>query len=298
MRMMSSIYRLLALAVVLLYGCQELPRYFASDEPLAKVGDRELTLSEVAASLPEGVSGNDSAAYAKVYIDRWVRKQLKLNEAEQLFSASGADIDRMVEEYRQALLIRKLEQHYVDRLVDTTFTDGQIATYYTEHQQDFRLDHTVVKGRVVRFPKSYRQQRRLRELMESTRERDQQDFRDICLKNEFELTDFDERWVAYSDFLSLLPTVRKQSYEGLLNNRKVQQMSDQASHYYFMIEQVRRPGEPTPIEQLRPTIRRILFNQRQQQLIRDHEAELYEAALLEGTVELYEATAGEAKDQE
>lgn len=278
----------MAVCVFLLQACQELPRYFASDTPLATVGDRELKLSEVAASLPEGVSGSDSAAYAKVYIDRWVRKQLKLNEAEQLFSASEADIDRMVEEYRQALLIRKLEQYYVDRLVDTTFTDGQIATYYTEHQQDFRLDHTVVKGRVVRFPKNYRQQRRLRELMEGKRERDRQDFKDICLKNEFELTDFDERWVAYSDFLSLLPTVRKQSYEGLLSDRKVQQMSDQSSNYYFVIDQVRRPGEPIPIEQLRPTIRRILFNQRQQQLIRDHEAELYEVALLEGNVRLYE----------
>jgi len=45
------------------------------------------------------------------YIDRWVVKQLKLKEAEVLFSSSADDIDRMVEEYRQALLIRKLDQY-------------------------------------------------------------------------------------------------------------------------------------------------------------------------------------------
>ena len=36
-----------------------------------------------------------------------------------LFSSAAEDIEKMVEEYRQALLIRQLDQHYVDRLVDT-----------------------------------------------------------------------------------------------------------------------------------------------------------------------------------
>lgn len=45
----------------------------------------------------------------------------------------------MVEEYRQALLIRKLDQHYVDRSIDTTFTENEIAAYYNAHKADFRL---------------------------------------------------------------------------------------------------------------------------------------------------------------
>lgn len=62
----------------------------------------------------------------KVYIDRWVLKQLKLQEAETLFSSSAGDIDKMVEEYRQALLIRQLDQHYVDRSIDTVFTADEL----------------------------------------------------------------------------------------------------------------------------------------------------------------------------
>lgn len=282
-----SIHILLLCCLVLLTACQELPRYFSSEKPLASVGERELTVSELATSLPQGLSAADSAAYAKVYIDRWVRKQLKLNEAEQLFSASEADIDRMVEEYRQALLIRKLEQFYIDRQVDTTFTEEQIAAYYAEHQTDFRLDHTLVKGCVVRLPKSYRQTRRLRELMASTRERDRQDFRDLCLKNEFELNQFENGWVEYTDFLSLLPIVQKNSYDGLLQSRAVQEMTDGHALFYFTIDQVCRKGEPTPLEVVQPTIRRILFNRRQQELIRDHEEGLYRQAVESGEVKLY-----------
>ena len=89
-------------------GCQELPGYFASDTTLARAGGSELKMRDVESVVPKGVTGEDSAAFMKVYIDRWVRKQLKLQEAEILFSASADDIDKMVEEYRQALLIRSI----------------------------------------------------------------------------------------------------------------------------------------------------------------------------------------------
>lgn len=289
-----SRYVMTVMAVLFLAGCRELPRYFVGEKPVARVGEKELALHDVAQSLPEGLSSADSAAYAKVYVDRWVRKQLKLMEAEQLFSSSVADIDRMVEEYRQSLLIRKLDQFYVDRLVDTTFTEEEIAAYYTEHASDFKLDRTIVKGRVVRVPKGYRQTRRLKELLVAKSEARMQDFRDICLKNEFEMNDYADSWIDYADFLSLLPTVRSQSYTSLLTKQGVQEMVDQHYHYYFFIDAVRRVGDAVPLEQLRSTIRRVLFNQRQQQVVRDHEQALYEQSMATGGIRLYEEESSDA----
>ena len=85
-------------ATLFLAGCQELPGYFASDTTLARAGGSELKMRDVESVVPKGVTGEDSAAFMKVYVDRWVRKQLKLQEAEILFSASADDIDKMVEE--------------------------------------------------------------------------------------------------------------------------------------------------------------------------------------------------------
>ena len=193
-------------ATLFLAGCQELPGYFASDTTLARAGGSELKMRDVESVVPKGVTGEDSAAFMKVYVDRWVRKQLKLQEAEILFSASADDIDKMVEEYRQALLIRKLDQHYVDRSIDTTFTENEIAAYYNAHKADFRLDRTLVKGRIVQFGEGYRRARKLRELMGAKSEARQQDFRDICAKNDFTVTDFSDQWVDFPEFLSFLPT--------------------------------------------------------------------------------------------
>ena len=222
-----------------------------------------------------------------MYVDRWVRKQLKLQEAEILFSESAGDIDRMVEEYRQALLIRKLDQHYVDRSVDTVFTDDEIAAYYNAHKADFRLDRPIVKGRIVRFGEGYRQAAKLKSLMASGSAAQQQDFSDLCAKNDFAVNDFREQWIDFPEFLSYLPTLRSQNYDAMLATTAVQEMRDSHSQYYFQIDEVRREGEPIPLERLRPTIRRILFNRRQGEVIRRHEEELFDRASENGEVSVY-----------
>ncbi|WP_419510864.1 hypothetical protein [Alistipes sp.] len=285
-------------AALFLAGCQELPGYFASDTTLARAGGNELRMRDVESVVPKGVTGEDSAAFMKVYVGRWVRKQLKLQEAEILFSSSADDIDKMVEEYRQALLIRKLDQHYVDRSIDTTFTDSEITAYYNAHKADFRLDRTLVKGRIVQFGEGYRQARKLRELMGAKSEAQQQDFRDICAKNDFTITDFRDQWVDFPEFLSYLPTLRSQSYDSVLASTAVQEMRDIRSHYYFQIDAVRREGEPIPLERLRGTIRRILFNQRQSEIIRNYEEELFNRATENGEVKILDNTKENTNDKQ
>lgn len=276
-----------AVGALMLVGCRELPRYFTSDETVARAGDRELRMRDLRSVVPQGLSGEDSAAFMRKYIDRWVVKQLKLKEAEVLFSSSADDIDRMVEEYRQALLIRKLDQYYVDRSIDTVFTDDEISAYYREYKADFRLDRSIVKGRIVRFDLGYRQAAKLKTAMASSSEAQQRDFRDICTKNDFQVSDFREQWIDFPEFLSYLPTLRSQNYDSVLGTTAVQEMRDGHSRYYFQILEVRREGEPIPLERLRPTIRRILFNRRQSEIIRRHEEELDAQAREDGDVRIY-----------
>ena len=90
-------------ALVFLAGCREMPwAISASDTTRWRGGRQDTAAARRQSVVPKGVTGEDGAAFMKVYVDRWVRKQLKLREAETLFSASGDDIDKMVEEYRQA----------------------------------------------------------------------------------------------------------------------------------------------------------------------------------------------------
>ena len=117
-----------------------------------------------------------------------------------------------------------------------------------------------------------------------------EDFSDICEKNNFAVNDFREQWIDFPEFLSYLPTLRSQSYDSVLASTAVQEMRDSYSHYYFRIDAVRREGETIPLERLSATIRRILFNQRKGEIIRNHEEELYRQATEKGDVKLFDDT--------
>jgi hypothetical protein len=157
---------------------------------------------------------------------------------------------------------------------------------------------TIVKGRIVRFGEGYRQAAKLKTLMGARSEAQQQDFRDICEKNDFTVDDFRDQWIDFPEFLSYLPTLRSQSYDSVLATAAVQEMRDSHSHYYFQIDAVRREGEPIPLERLRGTIRRILFNQRQSEIIRSHEEELYNRACEGGSIKIFENENTNDKEKE
>ena len=135
------------LLLVLAVGCQEVPRYWGGGRVvLAEAAGRKLYAREVKAAIPKGVVGEDSVAFVNRYVEKWVHKQLKLHEAEELFSDAEQDIDSLVEEYRQALLIRKFDQHLIEERIDTLVTADQIAAYHREHASDFKVNQTLVKG--------------------------------------------------------------------------------------------------------------------------------------------------------
>ena len=267
---------LLLLAAV---GCREMPTVtVGGGRTLAKAGGATLDEQELGRALPAGLTGDDSVAFAELYVRKWIGKQLKLSEAEQLFSASADDIEAKVEAYRQSLLIRKLDQFYVDERIDTTFTEEDIAAYYNAHKAEFKLDRPLVKGRIVRFPVNHRQSFKLRELVKASSTDRLQDLADICAKNDFELKEFAE-WTPWSDFAANLPLRQGMASEQLIRPGEVQQLRDNESHYYFFVTEVAGSGQTAPLETRRATIRRILFNLRQAEVIRSHEEELVDAAI-------------------
>lgn len=285
MARMSKI--LVAVGLLFVVGaCREMPHPFEYDRVLAQVGDKRLRESDVQSIYAQAETGEDSTALLEIYVDRWVKKELKLRAAEELFRDSEEAIEAMVDEYRNSLLTRRLDQHYVDQELDTLFTDAQIEEYYNRHPSDFRLDRTVVRGLQMRVPSTFRQTTKLREAMRSTSEEKLQDWRDMCLKNNIEIQEYNS-WTDYTEFLSTLPTSRGRKYEELLKVGVLQEMRIDDVRYYFLITDIRRAGDAAPLERVRETIKRILFTQRQSEIIRSHEEQIYNEALASGELRIH-----------
>ncbi len=279
----------LCIALLAVVSCRELPDYLVGSNTLARVGREELSITEVKQAIPSNLKGEDSVVFAKHYIDKWLVRQLKIEEADQLFPGSVNDIEKMVEDYRQTLLTGKVDQYYVEKLMNNELSDKDIADYYNTHKSDFTLDRTLVKGRILRFDGSYRQSKRLKEQMRkaATSPTDAKTFSDVCEKNGFVLSVFRSEWINFSDFLGNLPTTRSQDYDPLLNKMDIQEMEANGTRYYFDFTSVCRKGNVAPLESVSENIRRILLTQRRSEIIKAHEEEIVKRASDEGHARIY-----------
>ncbi|MDR0907306.1 MAG: hypothetical protein LBM63_01645 [Rikenellaceae bacterium] len=277
---MQKIFKIfLTVSVVVLVGCMEFPNPFDGDRVLARVGKLTLRQMEVEAAFPGGVTGEDSLRWAESYVDRWVRDNLKLQEADRLFGSDEAD-EELVQNYRNSLKTRRLDQHYVNLHQDSLYTEDDLRDYYNQHKSEFVLDRTLVKGRVVALPSSFRQQKRVKELVRTFSADNRRDLQALAEKNGFVLREVSE-WTEYPQFLVLLPTRRNASYNSLLSKEGVQEMKDGGVTYYFVIEEALTEGMTTPYEMVRTMVRWAVATRRKAEIVRSFEDSLYNSALVE-----------------
>lgn len=272
-------YTLFAL-VVAISSCRSLNE----DRVVASVDGEELYASQTVGATA-GLSGEDSLVAANSYVEQWVRRQVKAREAAKSFSGEIDEVERMVEEYRTSLLISRLEQKYLSGRLDTLVSDSVVRAYYDSHIEEFVMDRTVVMGRIVRIPDNYRQSVKLYNLMGADGQESQQDFLDLCKKNNFELITFDS-WVDFEDFLAHLPVRRGKSNEQLLSKGKIHEMADADSKYFIEVDAVIKKGERAPYERVSESVRRMIYSRRRGELLQHYNDSLYNVAFGRGLIDI------------
>ena len=263
----------------------------ADKDVVATVDNKILYSSDIKEAMPLGLSSVDSVTFAKMYIENWVLNQLKMRRAEEVLSSNQADIERLVEGYRQSLMMRQLDQYYIDNAIDLEITDKQLSAYYRANSACFKLDHDKVRGVVVKTSKNFRNTSTLSTALNGIAKRgDTEEVRALCEKHNLQLSDLTAQWVTYADFLSNLPTERSSSYASLLGKSGVQHMSSDDAHFYFILLDVARKGEVAPLECVKEDIRRRLYAERRADIVSNYEAELKQDAIASGRVTVADST--------
>ena len=274
-------------------ACRHIPLQMgdgAANDVVAKVDDKTLRSSDIMRDMPKDLSSVDSVTFAKMYVENWVLNQLKMRRAQEVLSSHQADIERLVEGYRQSLIMRQLDQYYIDNTIDLEITDKQLSAYYRANSASFRLDHNKVRGVVVKTPKKFRNTTTLSTALKGVAKAGSaEEVRALCEKHNLQLSDLTTQWVTYSDFLSNLPTERSSSYANLLTKSGVQQMSSDDANFYFIIIDIARKGEVAPLECVKEDIRRRLYAERRAEIVGQYEAELKRDAIVDGRVMLVDS---------
>ena len=251
---------------------------------IAVVDGMHLHIDDVRRDMPAGITDTDSVTFVRMYVENWILNRLKIKRAEQVLSSSD-DIERLVEGYRQSLIMRQLDQYYIDKMLETEITDKQIAAYYRANSAAFKLDHDVVQGVVVKTPKGFRNTTTLTTaIRNSAKGKDWQELDAMAEKHSLSVVNMTSQWVSYSDFLSNLPTERSRSYNDLITKSGVQQMTSDDAIFYFIITDRALKGEIAPMASVESDIRRRLYAERRADVVADYEAELKRESVDEGRV--------------
>lgn len=278
----SSILIVMSIFIVSLSSCKLMSRFSVhnDDQVVAKVGDAELYYSDIQSIFSPGMPMEDSLGIQNSVIDTWVKKQLKLQSAqENIDNKSEDEIEKKVDEYRNSLIIYYYEQQMTTNKIDTTVSNEQIDTYYEDNAGQFLLYKPIIKGRILRYPADYRQESKLRELMRANDHDSYLDLVDIAEKNGMNLEEF-PNWTEFAIVANYLPPLPKDTdLNTFLSAGKAYESTDKQYGYILKIDNVRHEGDQQPLEHIKDMIAITIVNQRKNEALKNIEDSLYNHAL-------------------
>jgi hypothetical protein len=262
----------------LMIGCSGVFKNQSDDKVIASVGAKKLTYLQLKAAVPPNMKEIDSISFSQNYIEKWVKNQLLLEKAElNLDKNAQNSIDEMIDNYRTSLLLFKYQQMFINQKLDTMVAENQIADYYSDHSENFKLDSNAVKAIFVQLPKSVHNGINVGILMRSGIESDLAKLEDYCYQNANNFY-LGEEWQYLGSLLNRIPH-KSMSQEVFLTNNRYLEAFDSTYNYYLYVVDYRMAGDTEPLVFVKSQIKDILINSRKVKLIKDLENNIYNDAV-------------------
>jgi len=261
-------------------------QFLQKEEPVAKVGERQLTMTELSGYIPDYLNATDSALWADDYVKKWVQRELLLLKAEENLKADLKDVSKELEEYRNSLLIYRYKNELVKETMDTTVTDSNIQKYFDDHRESFILNRNIVKAIYIKIPVQVSNPDNIKDLCLSENKEKQAKLNEFCMSYAKAYDRFNDQWVAADMVLGNVPEVIKDQDQFLERNRFVES-TDMNYYYIVCIRDYRLSGKVSPIEYVKNDIRNLILSRQKIEFLKQIEKDIYKEGLDNNKVKLF-----------
>lgn len=279
--------RLLWVGLILtafLSTCQE--KKEDKGEIIVSVYGKNLYKTDLENIFYEGISYNDSVLRSKVYIDKWIRNQLLVRQAENNLSPEQLDFSYKIEEYRNSLVINKYETELINQNLDTEITDDQIYEYYTNNSDEFRLNRDVVKIAAVTLPNDCKNKWIFTKLF--------RDYDSLMVDSVAHMADtyalsYDmdmDKWHNFDEIAEMYG-IQINDNGTFLNENKYYIVNGNETHTLIRFCEYKLVGDVSPCEIETDKIRYIILTNRRKDLLKKLNDDLYSKALQDKAFEVY-----------
>jgi hypothetical protein len=282
--------RIPAFAIVallaLLPSCKAFQSFIHDGEVVAKLGEHKLYLSELEKVIPNGISPEDSAGLANLYINSWATGKAFQDIAEQKLSKEEKDVSKELEDYRQSLLRYRFEQRFISERLDTTVSAKEVNEYYEAHKDNFKLERPILKARFMKISEDSPNLQKIKKLMSSDKVGDVTAADSLAFNSAQRYVDCSDTWI---DAATLAGDFGVDYVEMLSKkNGKFIEIKDGDGflHVAFIVDMV-KAGDVPPEEYCEERIKDIIISGRKHKLLTTLEQDLIEDAKAKEKFEIY-----------
>lgn len=255
-------------------------------EPVAKVGEKILTMDELSLNIPDYLDDTDSTLWADDYIKKWIQRQLLLLKAEENLPYDMKDVSHELEEYRNSLIVYRYKNELVKEKMDTTVKDSDIEQYFKDHNESFILNRNIVKAIYIKVPVEASNPENIKDLCENDDQEKQAKLNEFCLSYAKAYDRFNDQWVSADLVLKNTPAKITDQNRLLQKNRFIES-SDMNYYYLVCIRDYRLEGQVSPIEYVQSDIRNLILNKQKIEFLKQLEKDIYKEGLDKNKVKLY-----------
>jgi len=254
---------------------------------VAEAGNVILYLDQIPRLVPEGTSATDSAATTQNYINKWIRRELLYQKAqENLDPALADDIDRQLKETRSNLVIYQYQRQIMLEKMDTIVSDSDLSDYYNANKPRFNLGTNIVKALFIKLPLETPNIYKIKTLARSNAQKDLQELEKICYQFAEKFDDFGEQWVPFDRISVELPN-EIDNEDNFLRNTPFYEASDSTSTYLVNFREYKLRSTLAPFEYVKEDIRRIIWNDRRIKFLENLEEGIYNDALKDNKFKIF-----------
>ena len=281
--------KIFILALLALVSCkavnhlQETASELFHGEVVARVGDHRLHRSELESYIPSGVSSEDSSALARQFIQTWAEDLLMLDMAEEQLSDEEKDVSAELEDYRRSLLKYRYGQLYIQQRLDTLITEDEVAQYYRENQDRFRLERPILRARYLVIPADSRSLKRLKAQMSSDDDMEVMETDSLAASVAIKYVNAADVWMdalvvageAGMEYRTLVGGFKSPSFQ---KSHFVESKDDYGNLHAVRVVEMVPEGKTAPLDYCEERIRDLILSSRKHNLEEGLEKNLLENA--------------------
>ncbi|MDD9139449.1 MAG: hypothetical protein NQ127_00760 [Candidatus Cardinium sp.] len=254
-----------------------------SSSLVAQVSKQCLYAADVEEGLPADSPERNIAINR--YAEAWACKQLLVAEGmkhssfqQQLMPA----IEQQVATYKEDLLVHHFLDDRVKRDSHNEVSLEEITAYYKGKQDDFMLNHAIVKGLFLVIPKRTRGVNAVKSWMLSSNAADRKKLKDYCKRHAQVALLEEDKWVSWESILARMNYYPLGSNDPtrVVKTNKFIHAADRKYLYLLKINQYKLAEEKAtaPLEVVADRIKAIILHKRKLKLIKEIKANLLREA--------------------